>query len=204
MYFIKKQRRYSELVLGFLAFGIGQRLLGVGVWKPWAEDKGISLILGVIGAILFIGGTILLIRLLSWLLKNYNQENRVLKVLGLSLVLSVAVGFIIGLLGQFLYDHTSISYTLAKNLIWVLSSLLQVTIKMTALYSLICFYQGREVVFRKKEFQRLLWLSLLLVGMILLFSLLLPQLADILLFMADSLLILGTVYIFVIREKENI
>ncbi|MGZ7228765.1 hypothetical protein ACXWOY_08820, partial [Streptococcus pyogenes] len=100
------------------SFGLGQRLLVVGVVKPWAEERQIVLFLAVLGFILWTGGIILLIRLLSWLLKNYNQNNRVLKVLAISLVASVTAGILIGFVGQFLYDKTSISYSIAKTSIW--------------------------------------------------------------------------------------
>jgi hypothetical protein len=201
---IKKHRRYSELVVGFLSFGLGQRLLVVGVVKPWAEERQIVLFLAVLGFILWTGGIILLIRLLSWLLKNYNQNNRVLKVLAISLVASVTAGILIGFVGQFLYDKTSISYSIAKTSIWVLSSLIQASIKMTALYSLITFYQGKELSFKQKEFKFILLLALLMLGFAHALSIFLPQLAEVLLFMTDSFLLLGTVYYFVIKEKENI
>ncbi|CQR24749.1 hypothetical protein BN1356_01105 [Streptococcus varani] len=172
---IKKRRRYSELVVGFLSFGLGQRLLVVGVVKPWAEERQIVLFLAVLGFILWTGGIILLIRLLSWLLKNYNQNNRVLKVLAISLVASVTAGILIGFVGQFLYDKTSISYSIAKTSIWVLSSLIQASIKMTALYSLITFYQGKELSFKQKEFKFILLLALLMLGFAHVLSIFLPS-----------------------------
>lgn len=201
MDFLKKYRRYSELVLGFLAFGLGQRLLGTGVLRPWAEERQFSLNLGVIGSVLFIGGIILLTHLLSWLLRNYNQDNRILKVLVRALLVSITVGFLFGLLGEFLYDYTSISYQFVKNVIWILSSLIQASIKITVLYSLITFYKGKGLSFKEKEFRNLLLFALLIIGLVSICSLLLPQLAEVLLFVADNFLVLGTVYYFVIKEK---
>ena len=202
MEFINKHRRYSELVIGFLCFGLGQRLLGIGILKPWAVNRQLSLELGVVGFILFIVGTICFVRLLFWLLKYYNQGNQVLKVLSMAFLVSVVAGFIMGLLGQFLYDQMSISYPVVKNIIWILSSLIQVTIKIMVLYSLICFYRRKRLSFKEKEFQKLIGLALLIVGIVYSFSLFVPRLAEILLFVTDSFLILGSVYYFVIKEKN--
>lgn len=200
MDFIQKNRRYSILVLGYVCFGLGQKLLETSVLVPMAQAKRIDVWIGSIGSVLFTLGSVCLFSLLGWFVKYYNQNHSVLKIFGLGVLASLSVGFVIGLSGQLVYNHTSIGYEQIKYGIWSISTLCQLIIKLMVLFQLWCVYQGRACTFQDSNLQKSIWVCVLVWLGLNGIGLLVPQILDIGVYLMDSVLILGTVYTFMIKK----
>lgn len=201
---IKEHRHFSVLAFGFICFGLGQRLLGVGIVQPLVQDRQYSMILGIVGGLLFIFGGTLLLKVAIWFIKNYNQENRVLKIIAYGLASSILLALIMGLLGQLLYDQRVADYQSLKTVIWSISAIGQTTIKLVTLYALIICYQGKMFSWKEKSLKHLVLLGVIVAIAVIGISLLVPQLAIVVQYIMDTLLLLGTIYygIFIKKEKE--
>lgn len=49
MVIFKENRKFFEFAIGYIFVGIGQRLMGVGLLKPWSENAPVLLWLGLVG-----------------------------------------------------------------------------------------------------------------------------------------------------------
>ncbi|WP_155970707.1 hypothetical protein [Streptococcus ruminantium] len=194
MEIFRKRRRFSEFVFGFISLGIGQELMRIGLLKPWSENIPFLLGIGIVG--LFLSGVALFIigRLALWFIKQYNQDNRVVKTLILTFTVAILGGLLIGGLGQFIYDHSSFSYRDVKNGVWLVTSVFQALVKVTVLFILYRFYQGTSLSWKEENFQRIL----VIVSIVLIFTtsigLILPSISGLLLRAVDTVIVLGTVY----------
>ncbi|HEM6509189.1 TPA: hypothetical protein U2E14_000804 [Streptococcus suis] len=129
MVIFKENRKFFEFAIGYIFMGIGQKLMGVGLLKPWSENAQVLLWLGLVGLSLFGIGLFFIGKLAIWFLRQFNQEQRVAKVVGLALAVSVLGGLLLGGLGQLIYDYTSFGYQEVKNAIWLVTSLFQTFIQ---------------------------------------------------------------------------
>ncbi|MBO4113326.1 hypothetical protein E8L09_01880 [Streptococcus suis] len=64
MVIFKENRKFFEFAIGYIFMGIGQKLMGVGLLKPWSENAQVLLWLGLVGLSLF-GIGLFFIRTLS-------------------------------------------------------------------------------------------------------------------------------------------
>ncbi|HFI0958282.1 TPA: hypothetical protein ACGOYP_001815, partial [Streptococcus suis] len=53
MVIFKENRKFFEFAIGYIFMGIGQKLMGVGLLKPWSENAPVLLWLGLVGLSLF-------------------------------------------------------------------------------------------------------------------------------------------------------
>ncbi|HFI0587310.1 TPA: hypothetical protein ACGO00_001493 [Streptococcus suis] len=133
-------------------------------------------------------------KLAIWFLREFNQEQRVAKVVGLALAVSVLGGLLLGGLGQLIYDYTSFGYQEVKNAIWLVTSLFQTFIKVTVIFILYCFYKDSNFSWKKENFRRIIAIVLLGILIAASIGLIWSAISDILLGLADMIVILGTVY----------
>ncbi|HEM5430497.1 TPA: hypothetical protein U1629_001593 [Streptococcus suis] len=157
--------------------------------KPWSENAPVLLWLGLVGLFLFGIGLFFIGKLAIWFLREFNQEQRVAKVVGLALAVSVLGG-----LGQLIYDYTSFGYQDVKNAIWLVTSLFQTFIKVTVIFILYCFYKDSNFSWKKENFRRIIAIVLLGILIAASIGLIWSAISDILLGLADMIVILGTVY----------
>lgn len=174
---------------------MGQQLIRTGFIEPWAEDRQSFLVLGILGLISLVVGLFLIGKLFLIMIKQYNQHNQVVTSVLVAIGISLITGLLIGGIGQWLYDHSSFTYHHVKNGMWLATSLVQSLIRVTLLYAFICFYKGQFFSLKNRQWQRimlLLFVCILLIGSI---GLLVPRIAELLLYLVDTLLTLGIVYI---------
>lgn len=202
MNFVGKHRQFSKLVGGLLALGLGQSFLGNYFFTPVLEDKAIYMGGSILGGLAFLLGSGLLGNILFRLLKKYNQQNRLVKLFFYCLGISIVAGFVMGLLGQLLYDYTSIGYIEAKQTIWGITSILQVLIRLTGFYILITYIQGRAFDWKAKEFRLFIIMGVVAATVSVGFSLWLPSIAFLFQYLLDTAVVIGPVYYYLIRKKE--
>ena len=117
-----------------------------------------------------------------------------MKDVGLALAVSMIGGLLIGGLGQLIYDYSPFGYQEVKNAIWLVTSLFQSFIKVTVIFILYCFYKDSNFSWKKENFQRILAIVLLVILLVASIGLIWSGMSDILLGLADMIVIVGTVY----------
>ncbi|MCK3923637.1 hypothetical protein [Streptococcus sp. 2022WUSS135] len=194
MVLFKENRKFFEFAIGYIFVGIGQKLMGVGLLKTWSENAPVLLWLGLVGLSLFGIGLFFIGKLAIWFLREFNQEQRVAKVVGLALAVSMIGGLLLGGLGQLIYDYSSFGYQEVKNAIWLVTSLFQTFIKVTVIFNLYCFYKDSNFSWKKENFRRIIAIVLLGILIAVNIGLIWSAISDILLGLTDMIVILGTVY----------
>lgn len=195
--------KFWKLSLGLLLLGIGQRLFYTVAVSPWATDRGTPLLVVVISFASLGLGLGFLIPLIIWFYKGYRSDKRLVRLI-LFYLLSVAIaGFVIGGIGQLLYDYTGFSYQSVRTGVWVMSILIQSVLKLLMCFGLASIYQKLPIRSRKQA----LWLPLTgVLGVticLLLFNYWFPSVGTYLVSVGDTLLLIGTLYYFIVRKKEN-
>lgn len=188
-----KSRRLLTLALGYMSWGLGQRLLRVAFLGSVLEGRGFPYLLIGIGLLSLIVGIVLLLRIGLWFIRTYGRQE-VVRVLAYGLLASVSSGWLLGLLGQGLYDHTSWDYMKIKTSIWVLSTLIQTVIKFAVLYGLSCLYHHRPYRWKEKMPLSLLGVGLLITVVGISLTLFLPASEGFCLYVTDYLAVIGAAY----------
>lgn len=191
---LMKKKRFWLFTLGIICLGLGQRLSRLGFLQPWAEDRSLLIVIGVLGLILFAIGSAFLLKVLIWLFRHFNQNNQLIKVMLLATGAVILSGFVIGSLGQILYDNTSLDYGFVKDGIWLVTCLAQALIKSTVIFVVSCFLTNRPFTFKNKKYHNLLMLVGLLTLSATLIGLLVPIVSESLLFIVDTALVVGITY----------
>lgn len=200
MIFVKEHRRFSELCLGFISLGLGQLMIGFSFIQPILEGRRIQLGWFLVSCVLLLLGVFLLGRILYWLFRTQNQENRLLKTFGYGFLALISVGFILGFLGQLIYDHTSISYDLVKQVIWAASTYLQLGIRLTLIHVLLAYLQKRSPSWKDQRLHLLLKIGCLGATISVLVAFLFPPAAAFLQYLLDTSAVLGPVYYFLVKK----
>lgn len=198
-----KPTLFKTLALGLLALGVSQRLLMLGVVSPWARDKVFPLVLLVLGLICGLGGALLLLPLVVQFYKTHRSDKRLVISLGAYLLATVISGLLIGGLGQVLYDQTSWSYDQVKTGIWLVSSLVQLALKLLFAFSLVSIYRHQPI----RRRLRLLVLPVLGALVVLLLTLVISlwwsSLGTWLVSLTDAGLLLAMLYYLIYMMKET-
>lgn len=194
MDFLKRNRRFMEFTLGFVSFGLGQRLIGSGFLQPWIKEKQRLLVLGWLGIILLLVGLFFLGKVTIWIFKNYNQNHRVTKLFLGMVALTIIGGLMIGGVGQFVYDKKWFDYATVKKAIWLISSVFQIIIKVMMVNVLSCYYRGSNFSWRSKNLYKQMLIVIISALMVSAIGLMVPVAAEVLLYMLDVTVVLGTIY----------
>ncbi|MBF0839744.1 hypothetical protein [Streptococcus acidominimus] len=189
--------------LSLLLLGIGQRLMYTGVVSPWARDRGLPVLLLVLSLVAFVLGIALLLPLLVWFYKLHRSDKRLPKLVLAYLLTAVTLGFIIGGLGQLLYDHTSFAYDAVRIGVWTMSTIVQSVLKVILCFGLVSIHKNLPI----RERRNCLWLPLVGVIMvsicIVLLSYFLPTVGSVLASVIDAIVLIATLYYFSYLVKET-
>ncbi len=198
-----KLSRFWRLSLSLLLLGIGQRLMYTGVVSPWARDRGLPVLLLVLSLVAFVLGIALLLPLLVWFYKLHRSDKRLPKLVLAYLLTAVTLGFIIGGLGQLLYDHTSFAYDAVRIGVWTMSTIVQSVLKVILCFGLVSIHKNLPI----RERRNCLWLPLVGVIMvsicIVLLSYFLPTVGSVLASVIDAIVLIATLYYFSYLVKET-
>ncbi|WP_228065163.1 hypothetical protein [Streptococcus cuniculi] len=137
--------KFWRLALGLLLVGVGQRLLLTGVISPWATDTALSIVLPLMSLAFCAVGLFLVIPIGVWFYKLHRSDKRLPKLILAYLLTAVTVGFLIGGLGQLLYDHTSFAYTAVRIGVWTMSTLLQSVLKVILCFGLVSIHKNLPI-----------------------------------------------------------
>lgn len=198
-----KPTLFKRLALGLLAFGVSQRLLMLGVVSPWARDKVFPLVLLVLGLICGLGGAVLLLPLVVQFYKTHRSDKRLVISLGAYLLATVISGLLIGGLGQVLYDQTSWSYDQVKTGIWLVSSLVQLALKLLFAFSLVSIYRHQPIRRRLRLSVLPVLGALVVLLLTLVISLWWSSLGTWLVSLTDAGLLLAMLYYLIYVMKET-
>ncbi|MBF0779385.1 hypothetical protein [Streptococcus cuniculi] len=191
--------KFWRLALGLLLVGVGQRLLLTGVLSPWATDTALSIVLPLMSLAFCAVGLFLVIPIGVWFYKLHRSDKRLPKLILAYLLTAVTVGFLIGGLGQLLYDHTSFSYSNVKTGIWVFSTIIQTDLKVILIYSLVKIDRALPI---KEDWRQTTPPLLIATGctmVALVLSLWLPTVGGVVVSVVDSLILMATLYYFIYR-----
>lgn len=199
----EKKSRFWRLAIGLLFLGVGQRLLLTGGVTSWATDISWSPILILLSIILLIVGILLIIPIGMWFYR-VNCSNQLLKKLVLFYLLTtVMIGLVVGGIGQLLYDYTTFTYTDVKMGIWLVSTLLQVLLKIALCYCLVSLHRQLPIRGRRS----MLWLpsilSILFLSITMGLTIWIPSVGNVLVSVVDSFILIATLYYFVYLTKEK-
>lgn len=197
-----KLSKFWRLSLGLLLLGVGQRLIYTGAVSPWARDRNLPILLLVLSLVALGVGLALVLPLIVWFYKCYRSDKRLSKLILLYILGTVFSGFIIGLIGQVLYDHTSFAYHSVQTGIWATSLVIQSVLKLILCFGLVSIYKQLPIRSRR----HILWLPLagvLCTTICLVFvNYLFPSIGAILVSFVDAMLLIATFYYFMYMKKE--
>ncbi|WP_228065118.1 hypothetical protein [Streptococcus cuniculi] len=173
-----------------------------GVVSPWARDRGLPILLLVLSLVALVLGIALLIPLLVWFYKLHRSDKRLPKLILAYLISAVTLGFLIGGLGQLLYDHTSVAYDTVRTGVWTMSTLLQSVLKVILCFGLVSIHKNLPI----RERRNCLWLPLtgvvsVSIGLVLL-NYWLPTVGSVLASVIDAIVLIATLYYFSYLVKE--
>lgn len=198
-----KLSRFWRLSLGLLLLGIGQRLFYTGVVSPWARDRGLPILLITLSLVSLGIGLVLILPLIGWFYKRHRSDKRLVNLILIYLLSAVVTGFIIGVIGQLLYDHTSFAYYAVQTGVWITSTIIQSILKVILCFGLVSIHKHLPMRQRRSY----LWLPLVVVVLvsicILLLSYFLPTVGSILASLIDAIVLTSTLYYFMYLVKET-
>ena len=198
-----KLSRFWRLSIGLLLLGIGQRLIYTGAVSPWAKGRGLPLHLLGLSLVALVIGLALVLPLIVWFYKHYRSDKRLLKLILFYFLSASLIGLIIGGLGQLLYDYTSFTYYSVRTGIWATSTIVQSILKLLACFGLVSIYKHLPIRSRRAY----LWLPILGVVVVNICLVLiyywLPNIGIYLVSFIDALVVIFTLYYFVVMKKEN-
>ncbi|MBF0819106.1 hypothetical protein E4U01_06600 [Streptococcus acidominimus] len=141
--------------------------------------------------------------MLVWFYKLHRSDKRLPKLVLAYLLTAVTLGFIIGGLGQLLYDHTSFAYDAVRIGVWTMSTIVQSVLKVILCFGLVSIHKNLPI----RERRNCLWLPLVGVIMvsicIVLLSYFLPTVGSVLASVIDAIVLIATLYYFSYLVKET-
>lgn len=196
--------KFWRLSLGLLFFGIGQRLMFTGIVLPWATDTSIPIVSAVLSLVSVLLGFILIIPIGIWFYKNYRSDKRLHWAI-VSYILSVIVCALgIGAVGQLIYDYTSFAYTSVKTGIWIVSTIVQLILKIILCFVVVSIHRKLPLKDRMSQLWLPLLLSIGLTAVVFGITIWLPMASSFIVSVADLIILIFTLYYFMYLAKESI
>ncbi|MGT2911557.1 hypothetical protein ACVR1I_07585 [Streptococcus cameli] len=199
----EKKTRFWRLAIGLLLLGVGQRLLLTGGVTSWATDIGWSPILILLSFILLIVGILLIAPIGMWFYRANCSDPRLKKLVLFYLLTTVMIGLVVGGIGQLLYDYTTFTYTDVKMGIWLVSTMLQMLLKIALCYCLVSLHRQLSIRGRRS----ILWLpsilSIFFLSITMGLTIWIPSVGNVLVSVVDSFILIAILYYFIYLTKEK-
>ncbi|WP_245168104.1 hypothetical protein [Streptococcus sp. LYSM12] len=141
--------------------------------------------------------------MIVWFYKRHRSDKRLPKLILAYLLSALIAGFIIGGVGQLLYDHTSFAYDAVRTGVWTMSTIVQSILKLILCFGLVSIHKNLPIRQRRSH----LWLPLVgvifvSIGLFLL-NYWLPTVGSILVSLTDAIVLIATLYYFIYLVKET-
>lgn len=182
---------WLQITIGVLSLGIAQKLLLTDVLSPLLTEKQPSVIVFILAIILLIIGLMMLVPISIRFYRNYNSDKRLKKVIISYFLMSIALGIVIGGIGELTYRLFDFSYQDVKTGMLVLTNLLQLVLKLYGIYCFVCIYKKLSIKIHTKQIMLSLVIFMLISSFIQLGNAFLAPINDTILSVIDSFLLIG-------------
>ena len=201
---LNKLSRYVLFyVLGLIVYGIGSSLfLNQALLKTIVLTSD-NLILKLIGMLFVITGVCILLFVFYQFYQRVTSKKSVQKAIIVYLLSIIASGLVLGLFGKAIFEYTSQDYNWVKQLIWILTTLIQGGLRFIFIYYCLTIYQEKVFNWQNPSFLKLLFGVYILLSLTILFNSLYPPLGSTATFVSDLIISTGIVYLEIFKTKKG-
>ena len=199
----KKKQYFALYVIGVLVYGVGSSFL---LNKTFLEavfltSRGYRL--KALGVLCLLTGMSILIFIFYQFYKRIVCKRKIAKALVYYVLLVVLSGILLGCLGKVLYDYLGRDYKSIKQVIWLLTTLIQGTLRFIFIYYCLMTYQSTKFEWKSKRFLKMLLGICLLLSFSIVFSIVYPIFSSPVMFLSDIIIATSSVYVEGVKLKKE-
>ena len=199
----KKKQYFALYVIGLLVYGVGSSFL---LNKTFLEavfltSRGYRL--KALGVLCLLTGMSILIFIFYQFYKRVVCKRKIAKALVYYVLLVVLSGILLGCLGKVLYDYLGRDYKLIKQVIWILTTLIQGMLRFIFIYYCLMTYQSTKFEWKSKRFLKMLLGICLLLSFSIVLSIVYPIFSSPVMFLSDMIIATSSVYVEGVKLKKE-
>ena len=203
--------KFKQKISYFLLYVFGLTIYGIGnsifvnneLVRAGVSGSNISTLL-FLGGIFIATGLIILVYLFYRFYRSNILKTKILKALINYLLLILAVGIILGILGKIIFDFTSKDYNWTKRCIWILTTFIQGEMKFIFIYYCLSIYKEKTFDWKSHRFIIMILGIFMLLSLTILLSLYLPTIGGFFIFISDLVIATVIVYVELFQTKKGI
>lgn len=199
----KKKQYFALYVIGLLVYGVGSSFLLNKTFLEAVFLTSSGYRLKALGVLCLLTGMSILIFIFYQFYKRAVCKRKIAKASVSYVLLVVLSGILLGCLGKVLYDYLSRDYKSIKQVIWILTTLIQGVLRFIFIYYCLMIYQSTKFEWKSKRFLKMLLGICLLLSFSIVFSIVYPIFSSPVMFLSDIIIATSSVYVEGVKLKKE-
>ncbi|MCJ1996140.1 hypothetical protein GYN67_05515 [Lactococcus piscium] len=199
----KATQYFILYTIGLLSYGIGSSLFLNKVFLEKIVIKSDRVPLKFVGVLCVLIGIGILLFIVYQYYQKISLKQKMIKAIQTYILLVFVIGLVVGGIGKLIFEFTDRDYDWVKQLIWILTTLMQGELRFILIYYCLTLYKEKEFDWKSKGFLKLLLGVCLLLGVSILCRLLYPLLGTVVMFITDMMIMTGIVYFELVNQKKE-